>query len=729
MRFRKTATDMTRRQLIAGSLASAGLAAQAARAQVGAPPAVEAWYDGTMRWMQLILVESDPAEIDTDWWIDLFRRTHTTGVCLNAGGVCAFYPTQIPYHHKSAFLKGAADDPLGRLVAGCRKLGMAIVARTDSHSCLEDAAAAHPEWLNIDENGKPRRHMTMPETRLITCALGPYNFDFMTRVHRELVTNYGFDGLFCNRWQTWARGMCYCETCQRLFRAYSGMDLPRGANPADPAAARYTEWMDARHEELWRFWDSECQKINPRFRYFTNVGLPLAKMNELAPTAIVEEQSRGARPLWAMGVSGKRRRAAFGKKPLMGMFGVTSGPRQSVTREAEVRAWALDAIANGLRPWLLKTSGLVPDKRWVPAVEKVYDWHWRNEKYMRNVESLARVAVVVEAGGGPGAGEGQRVGAPVADSKASLGMYQALIEGRIPFELVDSNRMSDTSSVDRFKLLILPDLAALSDGQCEQLRAFVGRGGSLLATFQTSLYSGATLRSNFGLADLFGVECAGLAESNGDNSYMRVEAATKHPILSGLEQTGQILNTGRHVAVRAVASFPSPPLTRIPTFPTLPMEEIYPRTKKTDIPEVYLRAVGQRSRIVYFPCDIDATFATSMEPDHALVIRNAVNWAMNEEQPVTVSGSGVLDATCWRQADSMTVHMVNMTNPFMLRSAYREAIPVGAQRVSVRVPPGATVRGVRLLVSNQTPLYTQSAGRVNLTVPSVVDNEVVAIDL
>jgi hypothetical protein len=159
------------------------------------------------------------------------------------------------------------------------------------------------------------------------------------------------------------------------------------------------------------------------------------------------------------------------------------------------------------------------------------------------------------------------------------------------------------------------------------------------------------------------------------------------------------------------------------------MEDIWPRTAKTDIPEVFLREVGVRGRVVYFPGDIDSTFATGMEADHALILRNSVNWAMKEAQPVTITGPGILDVTCWRQAGSMTVHMVNMTNPYMLRSAYREAIPIGAQTVSVQVPQGKTVRGVKLLVSGVTARYTQSNGRVNLTVPTVVDNEVVAIDL
>jgi hypothetical protein len=714
---------MTRRELIAGLLATATVG-DGVHAQVlpGAPTAVQEWYDRTMRWIQLILVESDPPEMDTDWWLDLFRRTHTDGICLSAGGICSFYPTRIPFHHRSTFMK-EGDDPFGRMAEGCRKLDMTIVARTDSHSCLADAAAGHPEWLNIDENGEQRRHPSMPETRFITCALGPYNFEFMTQVHREILTKYGVDGLFCNRWQDWPRGMCYCDSCQRLFRAASGKDLPRTTDPQDPLAIRYKEWSQARLTELWHLWEGECQTINPKFRYFTNIGLDIERLAELAPTALVEQQSRGSRQPWAFGAAAKERRAFFDKKPLIGLGGVTSGARQSVTTEAEIRIWMLDAIANGLRPWILKTSAVVPDKRWVPAMEKVYNWHWRNEKYMRNEENLARVAVVF-------AGPPSKPTEGAAGGNAASGMYQALVERRIPFEMLNGSKLADASRLDRFKLLILPNVTELSDAQCEHLRRFVNRGGSLLATFQTSLYDGSVQRGNFGLADLFGVAFAGQVESGGDNSYMRVQVETGgHPILRGLEGAGQILNTSRHVSVRAIASFSSPPLTRIPSFPTLPMEDIWPRTAKTEIPEVYLREVSPRSRIVYFPGDIDATFANGMEPDHALLLGNAVNWAMNEAQPVTVSGSGILDVTCWCQAASMTVHMVNMTNPFMLRSAYREAIPIGPQSVRIRVPEGKTARAVRLLVSGQTPQHAQSDRSLTLTVPSIADHEVVAIDL
>jgi len=67
----------------------------------------------------------------------------------------------------------------------------------------------------------------------ITCALGPYNFEFMTEVTREIVSLYKVDGVFSNRWS--GSGMCYCEHCKENFHKATGMDLPRTNNPQDPS--------------------------------------------------------------------------------------------------------------------------------------------------------------------------------------------------------------------------------------------------------------------------------------------------------------------------------------------------------------------------------------------------------------------------------------------------------------------------------------------------------------
>ena len=79
--------------------------------------------------------------------------------------------------------------------------------------------------------------------------------------------------------------------------------------------------------------------------------------------------------------------------------------------------------------------------------------------------------------------------------------------------------------------------------------------------------------------------------------------------------------------------------------------------------------------------------------DHGLLLRNAVRWATNEDPPAEVKGPGVLDVSVWRQQRSITVHLVNLTNPMMMKGPFRELIPVGEQQVVVRLPPGARPDG------------------------------------
>ena len=130
---------------------------------------------------------------------------------------------------------------------------MVVVARTDPHATYDDVQAAHPDWIAVDAEGRPRRHWASPEM-WVTCGLGPYNFEFMTEVKREIMTRYRVDGIFINRWD--GSGMCYCEHCRAGFRAATGRDLPRATDPRDPAHRDYRQWREERLFALWRLWDS-----------------------------------------------------------------------------------------------------------------------------------------------------------------------------------------------------------------------------------------------------------------------------------------------------------------------------------------------------------------------------------------------------------------------------------------------------------------------------------------
>ncbi len=686
----------------------------------------ETWFDKPMRWAQLTLVENDPGQYDPDFWLDYFSRTHSDAACLSAGGIVAYYPTKIPFHHRSLWM--GESDPFGYLVKGCRDRDMVVIARTDPHAIWPDAFDAHPEWAAVDREGHKRRHWSNPELH-VTCALGPYNFEFMTGVHREIMSLYSIDGIFSNRWA--GHGICYCDSCQQLFQDFASMALPESNQRLDPVYQKWNEWRRKRLYELWQLWDGEIRKINPNARFIPN-GFPDKRMaGEQSDILFTDHQARrGMIPPWTNGKRAKEYRAIMGKKPIGGIFSMgLEEPyrwKDSVQSEAEVRVWVADGTANGMRPWFTKFSGTLYDERWLGYVEDIYKWHHKSEAYLRNEKPMANVGMLYSEQtqrfyGGEKHQENSR--------NHEMGMYHALIEARIPFEMVHEQYL-EASQVDHFKVLVLPNIAALSDRQCQKLRDYVSRGGSLLATFETSLYNEfGEKRVDFGLADIFGVSFDDQVEGPMKNSYLRCEKENGeyHPVLNGLHDTSRIINGIYRLDIQAIETFPSP-LTLIPSYPDLPMEHVYPREPRTDIREIYLREIGG-GRVVYIPWDIDRTFWEILNVDHGKLIRNALQWALRNDQPVEVRGQGVMDVTIWQQKKSMTVHLVNLTNPMMMKGPFRELIPLSGQVMIIKIPAGKKVTGARLLVAGTRPEIHKSGDTISINVPQILDHEVIAIDL
>ena len=698
------------------------LQTMAAAPALGAPSAPP-WFDRPMRWAQLAFVEDDPTNYDPAFWLDYFRRIHADAACLSAGGCVAFYPTRIPLHYRSRWL--GTTDPFKEMLEGCRKLGMNVIARTDPHAAHQDVFDAHPDWIAVEANGKPRRHWADP-TLWVTCALGPYNFDFMTQVTREIVELYKVDGIFSNRWS--GSGMCYCEHCRRNFKTWSGQELPRTANRQDPAHRQYMLWRQQRLFELWYLWDAEIRKINPNAAFIPNTGggatstLDMKAIGELAPTLFADRQARrGLMPPWMNGKNGKEYRSTMGAKPIGGICSVgVEEPyrwKDSVQAPDEIRLWMTDGIAQGLRPWFTKFNAKPYDRRWLAPIEQVYQWHHSNEKYLRNTAPLAEVGLVYSQ-------QSAWFRKPAEDH--TNGFYQALVEARIPFEMVHDHLL-DPAHLAPYRTLILPNIAALSDAQCRQIQAFAEAGGGVVATHETSLFDEwGTPRADFGLSALFGASFAGKVEGPVQNSYLNLEHP--HEFLRGLEDAPRIIHGAYQVQIKPHDPAARSPLTVIPSYPDLPMEQVFPRIKHTDIPGVMLRAI-RAGRAVYFPWDIDRTFWEVLSPDHFKLLRNAVQWAANRAQPLVVEGPGLLDVALWRQQNSITAHLVNLTNPMAMKGPVREILPVGRQRVKIRLPEGARPADVKLLVAGGAAPHRVNGRTLELEIPQIGLHEVIAIDL
>jgi len=175
----------------------------------------------------------DPGKFDLQFWLDYFARTHSDAVCLSGGGCVAYYPTKVPFHHRSAWL--GDRDVLGDLITGCRKLGMVVIARTDPHATYDDVQAAHPDWIG--------RHRRRPAAAPLGLArdvghLRARAVQFRLHDRREEGDHVELPPGRDLHQPLGRLGHVLLPALPRNFRTATGHDLPRTDNPPGPGAPR-----------------------------------------------------------------------------------------------------------------------------------------------------------------------------------------------------------------------------------------------------------------------------------------------------------------------------------------------------------------------------------------------------------------------------------------------------------------------------------------------------------
>lgn len=684
------------------------------------------WFRSATRWTQLTFVENDPEKYDPAFWIDVFKRTRSNAVCLSAGGYIAFYPSRIPYHYVSNVL--GDRDIFGALVDAARRLDMHVMARVDPHAIHDDAAKAHPEWVMINADGTPREHWAYPGI-WITNAYGSYNTEFMPEVVKEIVRDYDIDAVFANRWQ--GHGVDYSEDSARRFKDMSGYDLPLKPDAEDPAWRAWLQWRRHVLTDIIVQWDDAVKAIRPHASFIPNMSgsslmeFDLSVIRKHCPFLVVDHQGRrGVEIGWSAGRNGKRIRATFPDRPVVLITSI--GPEEeyrwkdAVTTPEEMQLWMNNGTAHGLYAWFTKFNGVVPDKRWVEPVVDSFLLQAAVEPVINTMTPTAEVAVVDPS-------TTLRHWAPEERSMAErhdLGLYHALVEARIPFELV-SDQVLTADHLDRFKVIVLANASCLSDEQIVAIRAYADRGGSVVAAYETSLRDeNGILRSDFGLADVLGVNLVSGPRGIVKNTY--VEISGDHPINDGYDGAERIMGGTRLIDVKPAAGT-STPFLYVPDFPDLPMEEVYPR-KQADGAAVIARETGKGGRTVYIPWNIGEIFWEVLAADHGRLVSNAVRWALGKTQRVEVEGPGVVDIAVRESEDGLAISLLNLTNPMMMKGPVRDNIPLSKQKVAVEIPKGKTLHRAWLVVADRAAELSIENGRAIITVPEIERLEVLHLN-
>ena len=680
---------------------------------------VPEWYQTATRWTQLTFTDDDPATFDVDFWIDVMRRSRSNALCLSAGGYMAFYPTKIPYHHKSRHL--GDTDPFGALVEGARSLGMHVMARVDPHAVHQDAAEAHPEWLARDENGVAMEHESMPGLWW-TDPFGSYHREFMTDVAVEITREYDIDAIFANRWEGPPGRVSYSPAAIRQFLEDTGLQLPKGSDPEDPAWPVYKEWRSRKLSELVVLWDDAVRAVKSHVRYIPNRGANLTRdlvremVDDRYPMFFVDKQGRsGTEASWVPGRIAKRARGLYPERPVALITSV--GPeshdvrwKDSVADPEETASLIVDGFAHGARPWFTKFKAEIFDERWVSPIVEAYRLHEKAENVLERLEHTAEVALLDSQASTESLFNASYV---PGRSEHEDGVYQALVEARIPFTYIADEALT-TERLEGIRVLVLPACPALAEGQRQVIEEFVAAGGSVVAAFDSSL-AGEPGERTLELGELFGVHLTEDVRGPVKNKYMSIEKT--HPVSSGYEGAQRIV-AGTHLLGVELLGEAEEVFRFVPDYPDLPMEEVYPRPGAAT-PAVVTREHTSGGRTVYFAFNLAETYWEFLQSDHGRLLANAVRWALDDRQQVEVCGRGLVDVAVQQGAGELAVTLVNLTNPMAMRGQNHELIPLVGQEVRVRLPQGISEVKGNLLYAGEEAAVSVKDGVAHVPVEQI----------
>ncbi len=696
------------------------------------------WYATMRRCGQINFNERDPLTMNPAEWMGYWASLQVNAVLLNGGGIVAFYPTEVPYQHRSEFL--GSRDLFGEMAAAARQRGIRVVARMDCNYAYEEALLAHPEWFERNRDGSVRREPECPWLYQ-TCMFSTYFTEQMPAIYREINTRYRPDGFFTNGWPgTGPLEVCYCPSCMNIYHAQTGGIPPAYTDASSAAYRKYYEIYMDRIAQIWRLWEQVVREKNPDSVYVGNLGgglntvKDLKQFGEIAAWFNADHQGRVAHtPVWDCAQQGRVARSVMDGKTVTNVIGAycTSHPvwRHASKAPAEATIWMAGAVASGMVPWYHWLGGSPLDTRWRETGRVFYDWLAANEQHFRNRRSIAEVAVLYpqstiafyRANGRP---ERTLGGERIDPTDYVQGLYQALLEGRILFDMIHQENLS-SDTLKPYRALLIANAAYLRDGECEAIREYVRAGGSLLATFETSRYNEwGELRGDFGLRDVFGVSVAGEVAGPHNNSYMRIERP--HPILKSFTGTEIFPAPEFRVPVGHVAA-DSLFLSFIPPYPVFPPEMVFPRIARTREPSAVFRETGN-ARVVYFPGDICRTSWISGNTDLSRLLRSSLGWLLaNSGPPVTVTGPGLIEVFAWETEPGFAIHILNYTNPNLTRPSIRRFYPAGPFKVSFRIPAGKNITHARALRAGRNLQFTKGDNELTLTTPLVNDYEVIAL--
>jgi hypothetical protein len=433
----------------------------------------------------------------------------------------AYYRTERDHTHLG--LKG--EDFLGELIELCHMHGIKVVTNQsiffDNYLFKE-----HPDWRIRDADGRDSKSMNIAGYRLgIVCMNSPYKDEVRKQITAYL-EKYEIDGIFFDEMFIFIP-VCYCDHCRERYLNETGSELP---NKNDRKSLRYHRYVKWRDNRLYAFLDNlveTVRSVRPDIPITFNS--PRVGPRPYSPLSLLDfaDFASGDPVPW----EGSIAKAGFAisywenatpNKPAnmhIGRFQRRDTQNGMMSLENLISSFAL-CMAHSCSFQAARETK--PDGSLYPSIFKLYkrafdalrpmEPYWGGEK-IRCVGiyyswDTKRNLIEFHSEAPDKQHTRDSINHLSNDYVSGLkSLFKVFQDSHIPVDIISRHNLDQ---LDQFDLICLPDAHSLSIEEVNAVRDFVNQGGRLLATRYASLADeNENARSNFALADVFGVEYLG----------------------------------------------------------------------------------------------------------------------------------------------------------------------------------------------------------------------------
>ena len=613
---------------------------------------------------------------------DAGANTIRLGVFSHQGHT--YYPSRIA--PAAPFLRGR--NLLKEFEAACRKQGIRLVTYINS-KWVTDLYRQHPDWVVKFKDGR-YAHPDEEASLVIypMCPNSPF-MEYYKAIVKEVVTLSAPDGVYVDNFGI--EPFCRCGFCRSRF----GGRIPDRKRWNSPATQKYLRWFLGQSLRIAAGIVSAARTMNPKMPVVFNRGIFWSETGRYSPENNIRyghKVADGVHAESAVRFYGDafehiNEQCAFGRSialPIWTWVEYAMLPFSYASCSApETKVKAAKVIANGGRPmvWSMPCAPLVSQKG-MAGIKEVFTFVRRNEDVFNGVTFDEFAGIVFSSRSIREYCQGDK-DALVKYRKTFSGAHHMMIRNHLPYDFV----LDDQIVFDRlrkYKVIVLPNVIYLSKSQCDEIRRYVDNGGSIFATYCTSLHaSKGRMRKDFALRDVFGatyLKNLGQQVVGMSDAYARFTVG--HPISKGGLAKELFPLGGGHLGVRSADGIANL-LERCRYYCDYPQPQ-------TQYPAIIARNYG-KGKVVYVPGEFFKFYHEKGLLETSQLFNQAVEWFVGGRLPIITDLPDTVELTITNNKKRRKIiHLVNCS--FDKTRAFSEILPVRGRHLKIlakRRLPGA----------------------------------------